>query len=348
MPDKIRALRDNLPSMLADPVTATAAYAISRGVPLPKLLEVTGLGLAELIEPKRRLPEALMPKVMRLLAEHCPGEAVSLKVVESAPPTLPGVLLDVASLAPDLRAALRVASRFAALLSTSVTLRLEETDELARLCFQHPSDALDDGLGAEVGLGLAARVISDQLGFEGALLRVEFTHAPHGPVAEYRAFFGVPVRFRAQVNALVLRRAALGFAVNPGAGERLRAGIALLQQAQDALVGAEEPEALRAAREATARSAAEGDYSIKSVARRLGLGPRTLQRQLADFDTSPRELIEAAREANARSLLSDPRLTILEIALMLDYSTESAFRRAFRRWTGESPGAWRRRALRGG
>ena len=69
---------------------------------------------------------------------------------------------------------------------------------------------------------------------------------------------------------------------------------------------------------------------------------RTLQRRLAEVDSSVSEVIDGVRELTARQLLSDPELTLYDITLALGYSTDGAFRRAFRWWTGQSPADYRR------
>ena len=48
------------------------------------------------------------------------------------------------------------------------------------------------------------------------------------------------------------------------------------------------------------------------------------------------------RSATANQLLSDPELNLVDVALSFGYSSDSAFRRAFRRWTGQSPAEYRR------
>ena len=78
------------------------------------------------------------------------------------------------------------------------------------------------------------------------------------------------------------------------------------------------------------------------LARRLGLGERTLQRRLQRDGTSFAALLDEIRAQLARSYLGDPRLAIFEVAYLLGYSEPSAFNRAFRRWTGQSPRRWRR------
>jgi AraC-like DNA-binding protein len=84
-----------------------------------------------------------------------------------------------------------------------------------------------------------------------------------------------------------------------------------------------------------------GDPSLPSVARKLGLGPRTLQRQLDRFGTSFHQLLEEVRCARAIDFLRDTDESVERIAAQLGYNDPSNFRRAFRRWTGVAPTAFR-------
>lgn len=90
------------------------------------------------------------------------------------------------------------------------------------------------------------------------------------------------------------------------------------------------------------RSARVGLPSLEQVARTLGIGPRTLQRQLREEGTTYAEIIEDARENLASEYLTDDRLSISEIAYLLGFSEPSAFSRAFKRWTRKTPQEFRR------
>jgi AraC-like DNA-binding protein len=79
------------------------------------------------------------------------------------------------------------------------------------------------------------------------------------------------------------------------------------------------------------------------IAKRLRMSARTLQRHLADEDTSVRTLANEARRARALPLLESGH-PIAEVAYVLGYAEPSAFHRAFRRWTGLTPDAYRRGA----
>lgn len=98
-------------------------------------------------------------------------------------------------------------------------------------------------------------------------------------------------------------------------------------------------------RRAVAALLPSGEVRISAVARRLGLTPRTLQRRLADRGQAFQALAEEVLRTLAERYLQDPRLSIGEVAYLLGYSEPSAFHRAFRRWSGETPQAYRKARL---
>jgi len=97
-------------------------------------------------------------------------------------------------------------------------------------------------------------------------------------------------------------------------------------------------------RQALLETLPSGAPSKPEIARRLGMSPRSLQRQLAAEGTSFKELLDEARLTLARSYLEEGRLPVTEIAFVLGFADTSAFSRAFRRWTGVAPSDYARRA----
>ena len=84
----------------------------------------------------------------------------------------------------------------------------------------------------------------------------------------------------------------------------------------------------------------DGVPTLEQVARKLGQSRRSLQRNLQHEGYSFSELVEEFRALVAQEQL---RLgaTAAEVALLLGYSEVSTFHRAFKRWTGKTPGQWR-------
>jgi AraC-like DNA-binding protein len=86
-----------------------------------------------------------------------------------------------------------------------------------------------------------------------------------------------------------------------------------------------------------------GDNSIGAVARQLGVSARTLQRRLTSEGVSFQALVDDARKAAAERYLSDSNLALGEVAYLVGYSEPAPFHRAFKRWFGITPDAYRRR-----
>ena len=86
--------------------------------------------------------------------------------------------------------------------------------------------------------------------------------------------------------------------------------------------------------------------ALNAVAKRLGLGARTLQRRLRDGGLAYNDIVEQVRQEVSFRHLRREDLQISEIAVRLGYSEVSAFDRAFRRWSGTSPLAFRRATRR--
>ena len=84
-----------------------------------------------------------------------------------------------------------------------------------------------------------------------------------------------------------------------------------------------------------------GRCSLESAGQLLKLEPRTLARRLKQENIKFGELVDEARYDVARHLLADTSFAMMRVAAMLGYSEASAFSRAFHRWSGKAPAAWR-------
>jgi AraC-like DNA-binding protein len=88
---------------------------------------------------------------------------------------------------------------------------------------------------------------------------------------------------------------------------------------------------------------ADGQPSQSQIARRLGMSVRTLHRRLAEDGQSFQSLVSRARREAAETLLRADDHSLAEIAFLTGFSDQSAFTRAFKRWTGMTPAAFRGR-----
>jgi AraC-like DNA-binding protein len=96
------------------------------------------------------------------------------------------------------------------------------------------------------------------------------------------------------------------------------------------------------ARQAVAALLLIGSPHVEAAARAAGTSVRSLQRHLATAHLSFFALLEEARCDAAQRMLRDPSTKVIEISAELGYTDSANFTRAFRRWTGLSPRAFRR------
>jgi AraC-like DNA-binding protein len=171
--------------------------------------------------------------------------------------------------------------------------------------------------------------------------RVGFVHTANARhVKACTDFFKCPVEFGCSHTVVQFSTAYLTTPMRhhePG----LRA--LLDRQAQALLKALPDPNAFdHAVQQVLLRQLPEGQVHIDKVARALHQSTRTLQRRLADSGMSWQQLLDRTREQLARQYLHDRSLSLAEIALLLGYSEQSTFTRAFRRWVGATPLAFRR------
>jgi AraC-like DNA-binding protein len=87
----------------------------------------------------------------------------------------------------------------------------------------------------------------------------------------------------------------------------------------------------------------DGRLNLDDVAAALKLPARTLQRRLEEAGLNFRLMVEDVRKSTAEHYLRDTNMPLAEMAIALGFADHPSFNRAFKRWTGFSPGAFRRR-----
>jgi AraC-like DNA-binding protein len=168
----------------------------------------------------------------------------------------------------------------------------------------------------------------------------------HPPIADTRpllAHFDTDdVRFLADTNGFSLAADVEDLAVVTSDPATLR----VLTEYAEALLPRAGPtdELLSRLSEIVAGLVPDGGPTLQDVARRSGIGARTLQRRLADHGLTFATLVDGVRSDLAQHMLRDRGLAVTEAAFLLGYADGRAFARAFRRWTGKTPDSWRREA----
>jgi AraC-like DNA-binding protein len=233
--------------------------------------------------------------------------------------------------------------RFAGLIYEDARWELRESDGSATFAFDHSTlEPRAAALDAEFCLAFIVGVGRHFCGRENAPREVRFRHPAPGYARQHEQVFRCPVSFGQPRHEIVFKRSLLDIPQihcdEPVAQ--------LLRQRAENLLTARGTDAMLRQRilDTVKYQPDASSLDTDSLARRLGLGPRTLRRRLAGLNVSLLALVEEARCELAREALAKAT-PIKEIASRLGYSEQSAFQRAFKRWTGMTPGQYRAQML---
>lgn len=241
--------------------------------------------------------------------------------------------------APTLRAALERLARYVLVLSD--TLRYELVDEPGGAVFVlvgRPHHRLGAAIANECAVAAVTSLLRVVGGITLEPTLVEFQHAAPSTDRHHVDFFGCPVRFEAEVNGIhlgdeQLARGAL--LADDGLSSYL------LSRLDDLTARKARRSIVDDVRAAIADSLPDGQPSKSQIARRLAMSERTLHRQLADHDETFQTIATRARRDAAESLLTTTNHSIADVAFLTGFADQTAFTRAFKRWTGTTPAAFR-------
>lgn len=317
--------------------------ASAAGVDPADLLEGTGFDPASAKDPDARIPLDLEERLWAEAARRSGDPSFGLHAAQGLKPGAFDVLDYAIRTAPNLREAIERLARYNRLVHDVAVFTLIERDGGLRI---------EHGF-KRIGLGPCSQAseftIASIAAFGGSLsgepvrpLAVEFAHEAPASTRAHRLLFGVEPRFSAAINAIELDRKTLERPI-PSADPALSAVIE--RHAETLLASRPEVESpAQRVRRLLAGMLREGEVSLAAAAKRLGMSARSLQRRLSEEGLTFDAVLDDLRRELALRYLADPKIAIAEVAYLTGFSEPSAFHRAFKRWTGSTPGDARRQA----
>lgn len=318
--------------------------ASARGVDPQALLRAAGISGEALADPDARLPRAAELRLWTQAAALTGDEHFGVHLCEQLTVDGLGPLGFAVRSSATLGDAYQRVIRYLRLLVHGPALELELDGELARLRHRAPPGGPAPSRHAvEFLLGnmivLARRNVDPSLTPRMVGLR----HAAASRIDPYHSLFGRNIHFQHEHDEIVLDRELLARGhrnAEPSLARVLDHHLTSLLARVPA--DGEESSFLERVDVALAAELERGEPSLGAVAERLHMSPRTLQRRLRQEGSSLSARLDRTREAVATRLLGESTRSIGEVAFLLGFSEVSTFHRAFKRWTGVTPVAYRR------
>lgn len=168
--------------------------------------------------------------------------------------------------------------------------------------------------------------------------RVFFTHKPQSGITEYEAFFKCPVTFEAQFNGIAMHNSGLQVPIRKSDTELNKV---LHLHAQSMLTQQTFNSPLEVIKDYIVKTLPDHVPEIDEVSDYLDLSVRSTQRKLQEYGTSFSQVLDAIRKELALTYLRQTHNSVLYVSERLGFSEQSAFQRAFKRWTGTTPRRYR-------
>jgi AraC-like DNA-binding protein len=313
------------------------------GCDVGQLLSDLGVRRTDLDDPDGLIPCATIGALFERALRKQPLKNVGLRLAVETPIGAHGLFDYLILTSESVGEGWRQAARYLRLL-TGAPFLVELRDDEDPIRVVYHVDASVATFGVEYSIALAVLQIREETESRVSFERVSFTHQPDD-VSEFERVLGCPVRAGASWSGLAVpreswqmplrRKDPILHRVLAGHAESITPRVVAIDNlAVDV-------------RRVLASRLANGEVEVELVARHLGMSTRTLQRRLAAAGLSYQELLDETRRDAAEQCITNSSLSIGEIAYLLGYSEPAAFHRAFKRWMGVTPQAFRQRQREG-
>ena len=309
------------------------------------IAQQAGVDLAAIPAPGERIEIDKIDAVLHVTIPLVADPAFGLQAARCWHPSELGVLGYAWLSSSTLRTGLERAVRYSRLIGERGTIEIEDTRQGLKVRFEA-------NRGNPAVVPIAAVVVDIIIAILLDLCRMN-AGATLRPVAAglrrrkpdasdaYERFFGCPVEFGAEENAFVLSSKDADRPL-PSANRQLAA--VFNRMLTDELSRLDKSDVVSRCRAVVLENLSSGEETEVDTAKQLHMSSRTLQRKLAEANTTYLQLVDDTRKDLALRYIEDPRHSVTDITFSLGFSQPSAFTRAFKRWTGLSPSDYRTRA----
>ena len=314
-----------------------AAAALDLGVDVKSLLSEFGLLEGNLVDPTVEIPIEKFGAFITAAIACSVATGLGVLAGRRMPPSSHGLVGLAAMTSRNIREAMQIIERFVGLRTGVIDIHTRVVDGMLEVYF-----APAPGLGAasnpvtEISVVTIKYVADDLFPDVSACARAsfDFPEPPHSKLA--RDIFGCEVLYG---------QAWCGLSFALPLAEELSSKHDPLVQAEAVRICAEELKKLRSnvSTRAKLEDLITGQSplfpTLDTCAGLLGTTPRTLHRRLVTEGTSYREVAESVRHRLALDLLQK-KISVKQVAYLLNYTDVANFRRAFKRWEGVAPSDW--------
>ncbi len=336
--------------MLEEPTTlASVAFRVADtmqaeyGVDFMPTLESIGIDLGKRTRPGARVVRSKQAELWREAAEQSGDPAIGLVVGRYAEPRDFYVLGHAWLAASTLHDAFDRLIRYREVLTNMIAnVSIDRDGDYYLVQATYPDkERMPVAAGIDSGISALLKLCADSIGRPVHPAKAELIFDKDWHPEAYEERLQCPIRFEQGRNALWFGVKDIDEPLAGGVPEMLEC---MDRVAREYVASFDHSHLATEVRSLLISMLPAGKVDQEAIASKLYRSSSTLQRQLSAEGTSYREIVAETRESLAKQYLSDPDYTPSEVAYMLGFADQSNFGRAFKRWTGMSPGEYQKAA----
>jgi AraC-like DNA-binding protein len=326
-------------------VNLSLRTAVQLGIDRQEILSLIDLSEEVLQNSENYVPCEIQGKIMKYAIELTGNRYFPLESGKNFEPGNLNILGYLISNAPNLRSAYEHGVRFDQIVGDGVIFSFEEKnglvfnyiDVIAEELLPYKEYCSESCLSSIITL--KRQIVSKNINPQS----VHFQHAAPADIDPYIRFFECPVLFNQPRNCLVFPDSIMEEKISHSNSDLY---IVFKHYAEEILQKINrEDTTVRQVTKVLFKLLPENPVSIESVAERMALGVRTLQRQLKNEGSSFNKVLMTVRKELATRHLQKTSIPIAEISYLLGFAEPSIFHRSFKKWTGKTPRDFRREKL---
>ncbi len=326
-------------SNLATLSQATFNYLDDHGYDAEDIFRRAGLDPSKRTDPDYRYPMNEIVRMWRIAISETKHACLVYEVVKYIEPWMMHAVGHAWISSHNLLQALQRLERYHRMLSTNVYFRLEKLQGAWQLVggvkdpYEHPA--------TDATLAFILEMCRRSYGEDLTPLQIQMIRLEPMDATPLENFFRCEIDYGRDENVMIFSSSDLNrklSSANPVVAAAMDDVIV------DYLARFDASDIANRVRQIVAAYLVHGEPDKQMIADELNMSARTLQRRLEEQETSVKDIIDQTRHQLALEYLSQEHLSIKEVAFSLGFNDASNFSRAFKRWEGQSPKAYRKAA----
>jgi len=325
-----------MPKTSLDKVRSLVNYLDLQGMERKTILAKVALTEQQLNSSNELIDTTDYEQLFQLAEEQLNTKMIGFEFGQAIEPDRWGVLGYIVYTSPSLQSALKSQYEYQSL-AGNVGVPLHEIKDNSITLMWAPSYLCSYHTVEEVITSWV--VIAKKLtNYSATPLKIYFNHSCPSQVDIYQDFFGCEVEFDSPINGIKISRSVLELPLVKYSPEL---NTMLCEQASRVVNNLIQQLPVQVVTQFITNQLPMGVPEVESAAQYVQMSVRTLQRKLNEHELTYSGLVDSIRKELAQSYLLKTDSKIVRISQMLGFSEQSAFQRAFKRWTGKTPKSFR-------